>query len=111
MIGKDYIRFSISPCAVSVRIVKKLNEGLRIYINYKILNTLTIKNRNILSLIRETFTRLCKIKIYTKFDVIAAFNKIRIKEDHEEKTAFLIRYRFYEYLIISFKLCNILETF
>jgi hypothetical protein len=92
IIKKYYICLNIFPYAASILIIKKLDGRLRIYINYRILNALTIKNRNILSLIREILIRLCKVKIYTKFDVITIFNEIRIKKDYEEKTAFLIRY-------------------
>jgi hypothetical protein len=111
MMRKDYIKFSISPYAASILMIKKSDEELRIYINYRILNALTIKNRNILLLIREILTRLYKVKIYTKFDVIVIFNEIRINENYKEKTAFFTRYKFYEYLIISFELCNTSKTF
>ena len=43
-------------------IIKKLNEGLRIYVNYKILNVLIIRNKNVSSLIREILIKLYIIK-------------------------------------------------
>ena len=92
-------------------IIKKLDNDLRIYIDYYILNTLTIKNHNILSLIRETLLKLYIIKIYSKFDIIVIFNKIRIKEGEKKKIAFLIRYNLFEYIVIPFKLYNTLNTF
>ena len=55
--------------------------------------------------------KLCLAKIFTKFDIIAIFNKIRIAKGDKEKTAFLTRYRLYEYIVISFGLCNALSTF
>ena len=70
-------------------IVKKLDERLYIYINYYALNILIVKNRNILSLIREIIIRLYTARIFIKFDIIAVFNKIRIKAKEEEKTTFL----------------------
>ena len=54
---------------------------------------------------------MCKIKIYIKLDIIAAFNQICIKENHEWMTAFNTCYNQFEYLIMSFKLCNALSNF
>ena len=111
MLGKGYIRPSISPYTTSVLIIKKPDSGLRIYIDYRALNALTIKNRNAPPLIRETLARLYVAKIFTKFNIIAAFNKIRIKAGEEEKTAFLIRYNLFKYIVIPFGLCNALNIF
>ena len=114
MLDKEYIRSSTSSYTALVLIVKKLDRGLRIYIDYRALNTLTIKNQNAPLLIRETITKLYAIKIFTKFDIIAAFNKIRIAKGDKKKTAFLTRYRLYKYTIILFGLYNapsIFQTF
>ncbi len=111
ILGKGYIRPSTSSYAAPVLIVKKPDGGLRICINYRALNALTIKNRNAPPLIRDTLAKLCASRIFTKFDIIAAFNEIRIKEGEEEKTAFLTRYRLFEYVVIPFGLCNALSTF
>lgn len=111
MLGKGYIRSSTSPYAAPVLIVKKPDDGLRICIDYRALNALTIKNRNAPPLIRETLAKLCMAKIYSKFDIIAAFNEIRMKEGDEEKTAFLTRYDLFEYVVMPFGLCNAPGTF
>ena len=106
MAVKEFIKSNSSPYAAPVLVIKKFKGGLRICIDYRIFNALTIKNRNIFLLIRKILSRLCKIKYYSKFDVIAAFNKIKIKEGDEEKTAFLIRYGLFKYLVMFFELCN-----
>ena len=111
MLEKRYIRLNISSYIASILIVKKLDRELRIYIDYRALNALTIKNRNTLSLIRETIAKLYTIKIFIKFDIIVIFNEIRIKEDNEEKTIFLTRYELFEYIIILFKLYNASSIF
>ena len=111
MLGKQYIRPSTSPYAAPVLIVKKPDGGLRVCVDYRALNALTIKNRNAPPLIRETLSRLCSAKIYSKFDIIAAFNEIRIKEGDEHKTAFLTRYGLFEYVVMPFGLCNAPGTF
>jgi len=58
---------------------------LYICINYRDFNILTIKNYNILLLIREILQQLYKIKYYNKFDIIVVFNKIRIYFDNKYK--------------------------
>ena len=111
MLGKGFIRPSTSPYAAPVLIVKKPDGGLRICVDYRALNALTIKNRNAPPLIRETLFRLCAAKVYSKFDIIAAFNEVRMKEGDEEKTAFLTRYGLFEYVVMPFGLCNAPSTF
>jgi len=55
--------------------------------------------------------RLCKIKYYNKFDIIAIFNEIRIRFNDEHKIVFIIRYNLFKYVVMPFKLCNVLITF
>ena len=111
MLEKDFIRFSKFDYAILVLIIKKLEEDLRVCVNYRALNALIIKNRNASSLIRETLTRLCAIRIYSKFDIIAAFNEVRMREKDEKKIVFLTRYDLFEYVVMSFELCNAFEIF
>ena len=49
---------------------------------------------------------MCKAKIFSKIDIIAAFNKLRIRKGEEWKTAFRTRYGLYEYLVMPFGLAN-----
>ena len=111
MLRKGYIQESLSLYTTPVLIVKKSNKGLRVCVDYRALNALTIKNRNTPPLIRETLNRLYLARIYTKFDVIAVFNEIRIREGDEEKIIFLIKYRLFKYIIIPFRLYNAPGTF
>ena len=111
MLGKGFIRHSTSDFATPVLLVKKPEGGLRVCVDYRALNALTIKNRNAPPLIRETLARLYAAKIYSKFDIIAAFNEIRVREGDEEKTAFLTRYGLFEYVVMPFGLCNAPGTF
>jgi len=84
---------------------------LRVYINYRDFNTLTIKNCNTLLLIREILQQLCKIKYYNKFDIIAIFNKIQIRFNNKYKIVFIICYNLFKYIVISFELYNTSITF
>ncbi len=84
---------------------------MRVYINYRDFNTLTIKNCNTLLLIREILQQLCKIKYYNKFDIIAIFNKIQIRFNNKYKIVFIICYNLFKYIVISFELYNTSITF
>ena len=79
----EFIKFFIFFANVSILFVKKKNEILRLCVNYKDFNFLTIKNRYFLSLIDENLNRLNKIRKYTSFDMITIYNRLRIKKENE----------------------------
>jgi hypothetical protein len=105
------IRESKSEYASPVLVVKKPGGGLRVCVDYRTLNAVTRKNRNAPPMIKETLARLSKVGFYSIVDVIAAFNRLRMKEGDEHKTAFLTRYGLFEYLVMPFGLCNAPGTF
>ena len=111
MLKKGFIRPSTSPLTSPYILVKKPGGGLRFYVDYRALNAITIKNRYPIPRIRETLDRLCKAKYFTKFDIIAAFNRMRVKEGDEWKTAFVTRFGQFEYLVMPFGLCNAPASF
>ncbi len=84
---------------------------MHICINYRDFNTLTIKNCNILLLIRKILQQLYKIKYYNKLNIIAIFNKIQIYFSNKYKIIFIIYYNLFKYIVIFFKLYNVLITF
>ena len=109
---QGWIRRSTSPAGAPILFVKKKNNaGLRLCVDYRGLNQITIKNRHPLPLISETLDRLQGSKIYTKLDLKDAYYRIRIKEGDEWKTAFRTRYGHFEYLIMPFGLANAPATF
>ena len=105
-LSKGFIRVSRSPAAAPVLFVKKSNGDLRFCIDYRGLNAVSIKNRYSLPLVSETLSQLSKAKLYTKLDIISAFNKLRIKEGDEWKAAFTCRYGLFEPLGLPFGLSN-----
>ena len=105
------IRRSQSPCSSPILIVRKPGGGLRICVDYRALNALTVKNRYPIPLVQETLSRLHGKKYFTKLDIVGAFNRIRIAEGYEWKTAFSTRYGQFECLSMPFGLCNAPATF
>lgn len=105
-LGKGFVRPSSSPAASPVLFVRKPGGGLRFCVDYRGLNALTVKNRYPLPLVNETLARISRAKYFTKLDIVAAFNKLRMAQGEEWKTAFRTRYGLYEYLVMPFGLAN-----
>ncbi|KAJ1601245.1 hypothetical protein NDA14_000540 [Ustilago hordei] len=108
---KGFIRPSKSPARSPVLFVPKKDGGLRLCVDYRGLNEITVKNRAPLPLIEEQLFLLRKARIYTKLDLRAAYNLIRIAKGDEWKTAFGTQLGLYEYLVMPFGLANALAHF
>ena len=109
--SKRWIRRSISPAGATMLFVAKKGGGLRLCVDYRGLNAITVKNRHALPLIDETLDRLVGAVIYTKLDMKDAYHRIRIKAGDECKTDFRTRYGHFEYLVMPFGLANAPATF
>ncbi|SPC66389.1 related to pol protein [Ustilago sp. UG-2017b] len=103
---KGFIRPSKSLARSPVLFVPKKDGGLRLCVDYRGLNEITVKNRAPLPLIEEQLFLLRKARIYTKLDLRAAYNLIRIAKGDEWKTAFGTKLGLYEYLVMPFGLAN-----
>ena len=90
---------------------KKEGRGLRLCVDYRGLNKVTILNRYPLPLMNELRDRVLGAKIFTKLDLKSGYNLIRIKEGDEWKTAFRTRYGLFEYKVMPFWLANARATF
>ena len=102
---KGFIRPSASPMVSPVLFVRKPGS-LRFCVDYRKVNDITEKNRYPLPRINESLQSASKGKIFTRLDLRAAYNLIRIKEGDEWKTAFRTRYGSFEYLVMPFGLSN-----
>ncbi len=108
---KEFIRESQSSAEYSILFVSKSNESLKLCVDYRTLNNITIKNSYSLLLIAELQNRLQSAQWFTKFNILETFNRIWIKEEDEWRTVFCTRLEHYEYLIMSFDLINASITF
>jgi hypothetical protein len=110
-LSKGFIRASLSPAASPVLFAKKPSRRFCFCIDYRALNTITIKNRYSLPLIQETLVYFSRAKFYTKLDIIIVFNHIHIAEKQEYLIIFNTYYSFFEILVILFGLSNALVIF
>jgi hypothetical protein len=91
--------------------VLKKNGKLRLVIDYRQLNEITIKDRTPLPLITEIQDRLTGANWFTALDLKGAYNLIRICKGDEWKTAFRIHYGLFKCLVMLFRLTNAPVTF
>ena len=108
---KGLIRPSQSPFGAAVFFVAKKDGSLRLVTDYRALNEVTIKNRYPLPLIDDLFDALGGAAVFSKIDLTAGYNQIRIKEEDIPKTAFRTKYGSYECVVLNFGMTNAPSTF
>ena len=110
-VKKGWIHWSTSSAGAPILFIPKKDGGLRLCVDYRGLNQVTIKNRHPLPLITETLDCMVRAKSFVKLDLKDAYHQIWIKEGDEWKTAFRTQYGHFEYLVMLFGLANTPVTF
>jgi hypothetical protein len=87
-----------------VLFVKKKDGSLRLCVDYRPLNVVTIKNKYPLPRIDVLFDQLVGAKVFSKIDLRSAYHKIKIRPCDIPKTSFSTCYGLYEFLVMSFGL-------
>ncbi|CAA2959116.1 Hypothetical predicted protein, partial [Olea europaea subsp. europaea] len=106
LLDKGFIRPSVSPWGVPVLFVKKKDGTMRLCIDYRELNRLTIKNKYPLPRIEDLFDQLKGAIVFSKNDLRSGYHQLKIKSDDIPKMAFRMRYGHCEFLVTPFGLTN-----
>ena len=111
LLDRGFIRPSTSPWGAPVLFAKKRDKTLRLCIDYRQLNRVTIKIRYPLPWIDDLFDQLRGARVYSKIDLRIGYHQLRVRETEIPTKVFRIRYEHFEFTMMPFRLTNALTTF
>jgi hypothetical protein len=106
LLEQGFVQPSASLWGSPVLFVEKKDGTKRMCIDYRTLNSMTIKNKYTLPRIEHLLDRLKKAKFFSKVDLRSGYHQMKIREQDIPKTAFTTRYDLYEFVVVSFGLTN-----
>lgn len=111
LLQNGWIRPSESPYGAPILFVRKKDGSLRMCVDYRRLNAITVKNRAPLPRIEELFDQLSGATVFSKIDLAQGYHQMRVDEADIAKTAFRTRYGHFEFTVLPFGLSNAPSAF
>ena len=106
LLGKGFIRRSVSEWGALIVFATKADGSLRLCVDYRELNKVTKKNKYLLPRIDDLFDQLHEAKVFSQMDLATGFHQLRVAKDSVPKTAFRTLSGFFEWLVMPFGLTN-----
>ena len=106
LLEKGFICPSVSPWGAPMLFVKKKDGTLWLYVDYRQLNKMTVKNKYPLPRIDGLFDQLKGASVFSKIGLQSGYHQLKIKDTDVHKTTFRTRYGHYEFLVMPFGLTN-----
>ncbi|XP_061705652.1 uncharacterized protein LOC133516650 [Cydia pomonella] len=106
MLSNGIIRESTSNYASPIILVRKKNGDFRLCVDFRKLNSITVKDKYPLPVIEEHIEKLGEKKYFTSLDLSQGFYQIPVAKDDIHKTGFVTPEGHYEFLRMPFGLAN-----
>jgi hypothetical protein len=111
LVNLGYIRPSTSPWGCPAMFISKKDKELHLWVDYRLLSAVTIKNKYPLTCIDILFNQLVGAQVFSKIDLRSSYHQIKIRVEDIPMMTLTIKYGLYEYLVMSFGLTNALAHF
>ena len=111
LLERGQIEESTSPWSSPVVLVKKKDKTTRFCIDYRRLNTITIKDAFPLPRIEEIFDQLTNAIFFSKFDFKSGYFQVPLVKEDRPKTAFSTRDNHYQFTVLPQVITNGPATF